>query len=288
MKLSRIKRAAVFAVTGIMIGSMLGCGKQNQNEAGGEQKPAVQNTDIEYTDTQTQQPETSTEQISQNSETAATGNSEDRDAMLKAYALVLNQIYQNHTFPDDNDYGWDDSFDMSDNKFAIYDIDRDGRDELMICYTTTYMGGMAELVYDYDSEADQVKQEFVQFPANTYYDNGVVVSEWSHNQGMAGEFWPYTLYQYDAATDTYQKVADVDAWDKTMGDTDYDGNAFPQETDADGDGIIYYVTKDGEDETKTPVDFEEYNEWYQSYIGSADKIEIPYLDFTEENIKIAD
>ena len=57
---------------------------------------------------------------------------------MAAYAAALEEIYTNHTFPDGKDFGFDGFHDMSENKFAVYDIDSDGKKELIVLYTTTY------------------------------------------------------------------------------------------------------------------------------------------------------
>ena len=124
-------------------------------------------------------------------------------------------------------FGFDGFHDMSENKFAVYDIDSDGKKELIVLYTTTYMAGMTGTVYAYDSSSGTLRAELQEFPSLTFYDNGAVVAEWSHNQGMAGDFWPYTVYSYNSGTDTYEQTAMVDAWDKSVGEKDYEGTLFP-------------------------------------------------------------
>ena len=73
--------------------------------------------------------------------------------------------------------------------------------------TNTYMAAQAEYVFKYDPEAKKLQTEFSEFPALTFYDNGIIKAEWSHNQGLAGDnFWPYSLYQYAPETDSYVLV----------------------------------------------------------------------------------
>lgn len=212
------------------------------------------------------------------------GTSQDTQAQLMVYTSVLEGIYFDHIFPDGYDCEWQD-YDDNQNRFAVYDIDNDGAEELIVQYTTTCMAGMVELIYNYDQNTKSVTEEFIEFPALTYYDNGIIVAEWSHNQGLAGDnFWPYTLYQYDSALDTYIEVGTVDAWDRTYAKTDYYGNPFPTESDANGDGIVYFITQDGEYNLDKPVDLEEYMQWRDSYLGTATEITVPYLNLTEENI----
>lgn len=107
---------------------------------------------------------------------------------MAAYAAALEEIYTNHTFPDGKDFGFDGFHDMSENKFAVYDIDSDGKKELIVLYTTTYMAGMTGTVYAYDSSSGTLRAELQEFPSLTFYDNGAVVAEWSHNQGMGRGF----------------------------------------------------------------------------------------------------
>ena len=202
---------------------------------------------------------------------------------MLAYQNVLWDVYYCQSFPGGRDLGYD-GYDMSDNKFDLRDIDNDGNVELILVYTTTYMAGMAEIIYDYDADTDSVREQFIEFPGVTHYDNGILKADWSHNQGLAGRVWPYTLYQYNPDKDTYEAVAMVDAWDKSLADKDYDGNAFPDDVDKDGDSIVYYITEADEYETKNPVDFAEYQQWIDSYIKGAEVVEGSCVELTLENI----
>ncbi len=208
----------------------------------------------------------------------------DRDSMIDAYVSILEGVYGNHSFPDGYDYGFDDYYDISENQFAVYDIDRDGKEELIIQYVTTASAGMIEKIYDFNSSTNTVTEEFSEFPNLTYYDNGVIEAGWSHNQGLAGEFWPYTLYRYDRESDTYVEEEMVDAWDKSLSETNYDGEPFPEDADKDGDGIVYYIMPDGKYELNAPADSEEYNQWHDSYVKGAEKVAVPYRNLSEENI----
>lgn len=261
----------------IIISSLTACGNQSLDNNITEQSGGT----VKQADTAVTVPAeemTAAQKESDKNESTSTDDSfikSRNDTFIK----VLEEVYQNHVFPNGNDYGISDYSQISENKFAIYDIDFDGKDELIIQYTTTAMAGMIEAVFEYDSSLNTVKEEFMEFPALTYYDNGIVEAEWSHNQGLGGEFWPYTLYQYSRETDAYIEVCMVDAWDKSYVETD-----FPDELDKDGDGIVYYIMEDGTYELKTPVDLEEYMEWRNYYLGQAEKLNIPYRNLTEENI----
>ena len=202
---------------------------------------------------------------------------------MLAYQNVLWDVYYSQSFPGGLDLGYD-GYDMSDNKFDLRDIDNDGNEELILVYTTTYMAGMAEIIYDYDADTDSVREQFIEFPGVTHFDNGILKADWSHNQGLAGRVWPYTLYQYNPNEDTYKAIAMVDAWDKSLSDKDYDGNSFPDDVDKDGDGIVYYIMKADEYEPENPVDFAEYQQWIDSYTKDAEVVEGSCVELTLENI----
>lgn len=210
---------------------------------------------------------------------------EDFGAAKEAYFSVLDQLYTTYTLPDGTELGYAGDSDLSDNTFAIYDIDHDGQEELIIIWATTYTAGHAGIVYGFDSVSGTVRTELWEYPMLTFYDNGVVEAGLSHNQGLAGvlpenvDFWPYTLYQYDKGTDTYVMSASVDAWNKAFRENDYDGNAFPDDIDVDGDGLVY-VIEIGED--KELLDSEAYRNWRDSVIGGAGEIKIPFEKMTGE------
>ena len=201
-----------------------------------------------------------------------------RNERKAAFISALEGICRNQVFPDGREFQYDASTNGEGNQFAIYDIDFDGKEELIIQYTTTYTAGMVEVIYDYDSKTKLLKEELRSFPSLTYYNNGIVSADWSHNQGLAGlgDFWPYTLYQYKQESDTYIEIASVDAWNKEQANEDYEGNPFPDELDIDGDGFIYFVTAEGTYAQNTVVDGEEYERWRSSLLGNAKKMEVPY------------
>lgn len=205
------------------------------------------------------------------------------DPRINAYQSVLLNVMQRQAFPEGRELGYD-GYDMSQNKFAVYDIDGDGADELLFAYTTTYTAGMAEIIYDLDRASGTVREQFFEFPFVTYYENGIIEAGWSHNHGLGGRFWPYTLYQYDPDADAYEKIASVDAWDKSVAEQDSEGNPFPDSIDQDGDWLVYFIMTDESMEYGTPVDYSEYEKWRRSYLGDLLPIKVPYRELTEGNI----
>lgn len=208
------KRVITGMMTASVIVSLAGCG-------------AGQKENVEST-----APATMTETVAASQvETAEVTETEttvqaDRASRIKAYQAALENIYQNHILPDGSELRDDISGEMSGNKFAVYDVDHDGREELVFCYTATSMASMTAKIYDYDEASGELYEELSQFPMLTFYDNATIGAGISHNQGYAGEFWPYTFYTYDAANDSYRAEYFVDAWDKSLSDVNYNGEAF--------------------------------------------------------------
>lgn len=238
----------------------------------------------EHMDVVKEKEEASKTEIPLSAEDLKAPHGEEFDPVNKAYYSVLERLYKTYTLPDGTELGYNEISDLSENQFAIYDIDQDGREELIVIWTTTYTAGMAEIIYGFDYSSNGVTTELIDFPVQTFYDNGAVEVLLSHNHGLAGnidDFWPYTFYQYDKGTDTYLLAAGVDAWNRAYYELDYDGTPFPEELDADGDGILYRVTAGGHEKL---MDLEEYNKWRDSVIGGAKKMEIPFVKMTEESI----
>lgn len=209
---------------------------------------------------------------------------EDRAPMLAAYQAALETLLNEHRFPEDTESRTFFGDTPSGDQFAVFDVDGDGRDELILTYTDTSMAEMEIGIYGYDAEEDCLVQELAAFPMLTFYDNGVIQASWSHNQGLAGEFWPYTLYQYDKDADCYNPVGMVDAWDGTMFSEDFEGNPFPEEVDVSHSGSVYYIMDYGTYETDHPVDEGEYQSWREGFLQGAGELAVPYQDLTEENI----
>lgn len=174
---------------------------------------------------------------------------------------------------------------IDENHFAIVDVDNDGKEELIISITTTDMARMSELVIEYDPERGEEYWEHGGYPSITYYGNGMLKQEASHNQGPGESLWPYTLYQYNSSNDTYQEVGSVYTWEKAYAET-FLGNPFPEEQDIDGDGVIFYVQDENKNYNREqPLTKQEYEDWIQSYLGDAKEININYQSLALENFK---
>lgn len=176
--------------------------------------------------------------------------------------------------------------DISADRFAVCDVNGDGKDELITQTNAAPMTGQVEAVYDEDGNA-----LLLEYPLMTYYDNGYATAGWSHNQGVAGNtLWPYTLLKYDEDAGKYVKIASVDGWDKSIRDTylSYDESVipFPDEVDKDGDGFVYYIIEEeggyapvyGE-----PMDYAEYALWAARCLGG-NVVHVNKHSLSKENI----
>lgn len=198
-----------------------------------------------------------------------------------AYGTILKNLLENHVFPDGSSDGFETEYGkMEENQFAVYDVDGDGKDELILLYTTTIVAGERGLVFGWDEGAGELKTQLEEFPLLTFYDNGILTAGWSHNQGKGGSFWPYFLYEYDSETDQYSKVGSVDAWDESLG-----LEGYPKEIDTSGAGFVYYISMGDTIIWDSPVDETEYHAWLDKYIKDASELPISYLPLTEENIQ---
>lgn len=199
-----------------------------------------------------------------------------------AYADVLRKLLYENILPDGSECK--PYMPMDANEFALYDVNGDGMDELILLFTNTYYAGQAAYVISYDAEIGAIRIELQEFPMLTFYNNGMIKAYRSHNHSLAGDsLWPFTLYSYDYKTGSYVSVAMVDAWDKSVAET-YQGQAFPDEADRSGAGVVYYIMTDGIYDTSHPVDIADYNAWLSTYIGYSDERLLPYVSLTEENI----
>ena len=206
----------------------------------------------------------------------------------EVYINAIKDLYYNYKLPNGTeleDPKYVDDYNMSENQFAICDVDMDGKEELLIALTHYPMAAMRTIIYDYDSNTNKFREQFTGFNWMNFYNNGSLEVMWSHNQGSAGDsLWPYTLYNYNKESDSYDVIAQVDAWDKSFYEKCYIAEIFPIEVDKDGNGIVYYVRNSGSDKD-IPYDLKEYKEWRTQYILNDNlKITVPYINLTEENI----
>lgn len=201
----------------------------------------------------------------------------------EAYKAAVEKLVNEKVFPngEDTGFGDDSSFgDMGENRYAIADVDSDGKDELIISFTTAPMAGQVEQVYGYNDADGTLKLKLNEFPQVTYYTNGIAEVGWSHNQGWAGDrLWPYSLFFYNADKDEYELRYSIDAWDKTLADKDADGNPYPADIDKENAGYVVILTEGTETRY---ISASEYETWRKEIMGDAKKIDVKYQSVTGE------
>lgn len=278
-----MKKLAVFALVGAMF--LTGCGTTVADEI------AKQQADGTVKEQETEQQTEQKEKVTETEEVTETEKKVSEEELLAAkrrsrFADVVSRLYFTGTWPDETtvDLSGDATFgSLDENQFAICDVDGDGEEELVISYSITSMAGMQERVYGYDANTDSVYQELLEFPAMTFYSNGVVEVALSHNHSMGMDFYPFNIYQYNEDTREYELVGSVDAWEKSYFPEDYEGNAFPDDEDTDGDGVLYYVHEGDEYSYDKGMDKEDYEAWHQDMVGDAEVVNVNWSDFSIDN-----
>ncbi|MDE6915072.1 MAG: hypothetical protein K2P35_15465 [Lachnospiraceae bacterium] len=303
-KVMQYKKLWICVLNGVFAVSAAGCG--NTNGLREEQNVSVaENTPSAGIQEEMSDKNEATDDTEENTGKAGMLSEEEEVRLLAAkvrhyYGGILSQIIAAWQLPDgelDTSALGNGLGEMSDNRFAVTDIDGDGREELIVSYSNACMAGMFERIYDYDPVSGELKTEFSQFPALTYYDNGIIKAEWSHNQGY-GDFWPFTLYRYESESDSYVDVGSVNTWDKKYKEEWDEGQPFPDGLDTDGDGTLYRICKEGEPFSYGYEDFKydqaDYDEWISGFTEGAEEISIDYepmayesfADFTTDYLKL--
>lgn len=218
----------------------------------------------------------------------------------KAFTDALRQFEKDHVLPDGTDVSediMDDVYDFSENTFAVYDIDGDGEAELDIRFISTYHAGYREEIYGYDRETGTLYKELGANPYIYYYTGGFLKEMAYSNQGVSGDFWPYTIWKYDPEKKEYKTVASVEAWDGENFPEDMNGDPFPAEYDKNKEGILFYL-RECEPPYKPineePFTVNQFREWLIKTMCiedtdngleyRAERFYIPMRSFTEENI----
>lgn len=217
-------------------------------------------------------------------------------ASLEAYQEALERLLEEHVAPDGYEVRVNDQYgdvgQIEELEFAIWDVDADGEQELLIRNCTGPMASQHTRVYRYDVAKGTFVVEGSGTASCRFYNNGTMQNDLSHNQGYSRRFWPFIAYQYDTQTREYERIELVDAWElEYMRETGME-ESYPAEADPEGAGFVYYFWDDLGDNwgdnwaDKIPkMSQSEYDAWYESVFGGAEEIEVDYQPLTRENIK---
>ncbi|MDE7226211.1 MAG: hypothetical protein K2N49_05070, partial [Ruminococcus sp.] len=160
----------------------------------------------------------------------------------QTYRELLENIYYNREFPDWDYKNYDKDVSID---FAVYDIDSDGRDELLVTFDNRSI-----YVYDHNSDGNIVKQ-FSGYIKSDFYENGAVRVYSAHNQTHSLKVHPFSMHEYDKETDSYNETGIVYGLDrdivdminqekKEVGMTDF--LDYPAEYDKSNSGTVYSVS----------------------------------------------
>ena len=208
---------------------------------------------------------------------------EDPEDSRKIFGEILWNAYLKGELYDGSKLDWTSTEGAAENHFAVTDIDGDGREELLLSWTNASTAGHCFVIYGCWRGA--VYTQFTGFPSLRLYSNCVLEEDWSHNQGWSGRFWPHYAYRYNPQSDLYEQVGFVEGWDKQL-----QSEGFPDDLDADGDGLVYDVRPADFDWTgsryapERMMDGPAFEEWRQTYLNGAQQVELELLPLTEENI----
>ena len=208
---------------------------------------------------------------------------EDPEDSRKIFGEILWNAYLKGELYDGSKLDWTSTEGAAENHFAVTDIDGDGREELLLSWTNASTAGHCFVIYGCWRGA--VYTQFTGFPSLRFYDNAAIEEDWSHNQGWSGRFWPHYAYRYNPQSDLYEQVGFVEGWDKQL-----QPEGFPDDLDADGDGLVYDVRPADFDWTgsryapERMMDGPAFEEWRQTYLNGAQQVELELLPLTEENI----
>ena len=297
-RINNRKHIATIALILLLSVAIFGCNKADTNDvepdntdiAEIDEPEELEELDSDDTSNESTRPEGTDSDHS--SEVAEIDDNSDKDErssrQRREYLQVLRDLQERQTGPA-GEYTLRGE-NLDENRFAIFDVDGDGEDELVFDYTTASMAESFEIVYHYNTYTDTLETKLSTFPSTEFYTDGFVKCFASHNHSLSLDFWPYTLMHFSPYAGEYVKVADISAWDKSYREEGYNDEEFPEELDTDGDGTLYYIvergseTEDGSFDGITPVNQEEYDAWIDGVLGNSSIVELPWQNLTKDNI----
>ncbi len=184
------------------------------------------------------------------------------------YADVLERLYYYDRLPDDGD-DIDAKMAGDYETYAVYDIDGDGIEELMLYVDRPGTGSSWSIIYEYNVDTDSLKQELYAYMSNQFYSNGRVV-------GMDDSSHGVMVYVYNPENDDYS-----DSYLTIMRGTTYWDMGSNNEDHSGYDYRVYHSNT----EEETYMTEEEYNQWLADQTAGATELEIPWKKIVDEEYR---
>ena len=267
----------------LLCGSLAGCGKKTENNPTGGNSVSIADdgSTVSAPDAVSDATDAASLPATEPTQPAALPTTEtaaeptnaaEADKASSAIAALLQKV---HDRPADY-YEGGSADTVESNRFAIADINNDGQAELLIDFSATYNAAMYMGVWQYDAQADTLERTAQFNEACEFYSDGTVKALASHNQGNGEDVWPYDLLRYNTSAGAYEVFASGYCENKSLS-----GDAFPDEKDTDGDGVLYFFTLQGEEMTLTK---DEYQTYVDTYCPESRRLTISWQSLTEANI----
>lgn len=261
----------------VMLLMLTGCDIfKKPEESPTETEPEDTTSIVSETEAETEATSTASEETK--AETIIETVMETETVPLSAEALyqeALENLLEEHLFPNGSEA--EVKGDISENQFAVYDIDADGREELLISFITA--GANDQMLLVYDTDAGELVRELSAYPEAVFYDNGIIEAKITQKMEISGTFTPYILYQYDTDSDGYYEASYVSAVSRSVLESQDMLDEYPEDADESQSGFVYYIGSDN------PVDVTEYELWRSAWTEDANIIDVPYMALTKENVE---
>lgn len=212
----------------------------------------------------------------------------ERTDARETYAALLRDLLYSGVLPDGTPVEEDPDYDT----FAVWDVDGDDREELILLHISGITAGMTGYVIDFDEGytggGAPIYIQMRDYPMFTFYSGGYMTAGASHNQGWAGEvLWPYSLYRHTEG-DRYSCIATVDAWDPDLWPDAYGPESEAWQVHRRSGGAVYFVSyayaADLPDGRRSLVlDREGYDAWLEG-LALGEAVGFDQLLLTEANI----
>ncbi len=203
------------------------------------------------------------------------------------YVNAVKDLLNKNVLPDGDDFENYAPLILENNHYAVFDIDNDNKDELLIDISDSCTAGMVLYIYDYDESKNRFTSENWLFPTDCHiYDNGIITTAVGHSGGVSDdENWPYKIFFYNPIIDQYQLYAEVEPWVDSFSHIrpswgDEECEVFPTEVDTDKCGIVYGITI-GENGDKKYFSQSDYLLCYDAIFDGANELEINWIPFSE-------